>query len=306
MRDLSVMKVMVTGAAGFLGRAMCMELSRRGAEVVGVDRVAAVGCGVEHWVIGDLGEGLPADAFKGVDALVHLAWSNVPATGNTDMAEGVRGNVASSVKLFETAVAHGVKRLVYPSSGGTVYGSAAVPTNEDAPLRPQNGYAAGKAAVEHYLNALHYASRAEVCILRIANPYGPGQSPARPQGFIAVAINQVLAHAPVRLFGGRLVTRDFVYIADVAEALALSVASSAPNATWNLGSGEERGLGEVLDMVFDAIGHSVPVEEVPRRVVDIERSVLDIGRIREALDWRPRMALAEGVRATVAWQRALS
>ena len=301
-------RVVVIGAAGFMGRACTAALARAGIAVDGVDVAETPVTGAATWTIADImADGVPKGLLERADTLIHFAWRNDPGRGNLDMANDVRTNVAAAVLAFEQAGRAGVRRILYASSGGTIYGGTPpLPTPETAPIFPIGGYGAGKAAAELYLHAVALAHGVEACSLRISNPYGPGQLPDRGQGFIATAVARTLRGEPIQIFGSGAIARDYVYIDDVAEAFVLASTAETVPAVLNLGSGGERTLEELIPLIFAAVGRATEVEYVPGRAVDVPRTCLDIRRIGEALGWQPRTDLEEGLQRTVAWIRKVA
>lgn len=298
-------RVVVVGAAGFLGRACVAALAQAGLRTDGADIVPVAVPGTGRWFTGDvMADGVPAEALEGADTLIHLVWRNDPGRGNAEMETDVLTNVACAVRTFEQAARAGVQRLIYASSGGTIYGSAQhFPTSEDAPIAPISGYGAGKAAAELYLHAAANAHGIETCALRIANPYGPGQYPDRGQGFIATAIARTLRREPIQVFGTTALSRDYVFIQDVGEAFALACAAPDLPPVLNVGSSSTYSLEELIPLIFAAVGHATEVEHVAARSVDVPRVQLDIGRIQGLLGWTPHTSLEEGLARTVDWIR---
>lgn len=298
-------RVVVVGAAGFLGRACAEALVAKGMLVDCVDLAEATIPGVNSWAVADvLKSGVPRDLLSKAGTLINFAWRNDPGRGNSDMAGDVQSNVAAAVKSFEDAARAGVRRIIYPSSGGTIYGNAApLPTPETAPIRPVGGYGAGKAAAELYLHAIALAYGTQTCALRIANPYGPGQLPERGQGFIATAVARTLSKSPIQIFGKATLSRDYVYVSDVSEALVSAVEADRLPPVLNLGSGVELSLAELVKIIFATTESETQIEYLPARRVDVPRVQLDISRIREALAWEPKTSIDVGIRKTVQWLR---
>ena len=296
-------RVVVIGAAGFLGQACTAALSAAGFNVVGVDLSPMGPEGAASWTAADiLADGIPESLLANAGTLIHFAWSNDPGRGNADMTRDVHTNVACAVRAFEQAARAGVRRIVYPSSGGTIYGkNAPLPTPETAPVLPVGGYGAGKAAAEFYLHAIMLAYEVETVALRISNPYGPGQYPDRGQGFIATALARTLRGQPIQVFGTAALARDYVYIEDVAEAFVLACTAQPIPPVLNLGSGISHSIDELIPLISAATGRKAMVEKLPGRVVDVPRVQLDISLISEALKWSPRTPMEVGLQRTVAW-----
>jgi UDP-glucose 4-epimerase len=300
-------RVIVVGAAGFLGRACVKALWAAGLTVDAVDVVDSPVEGAATFTVADvMNEGVPEQLLPEAGTLFHFAWSNNPGRGNADMTNDVRTNVACAVRAFEQAARAGLKRIIYPSSGGTIYGNnPPFPTPETAPALPVGGYGAGKAAAEFYLHAITLAYGTGTCALRIGNPYGPGQFPERGQGFIATAIARTLRGQPIQVFGTASLARDYLYIDDAAECFVLACTAERVPPVLNLGSGIDYSIEQLIPLVFAAAGRETAIEKLPGRAVDVPRVQLDISRIREALGWEPRTSMEAGLRKTVEWIRPL-
>ena len=297
--------VLVVGAAGFLGQACTAALISAGFRVHCVDVLDRPTEGAASWTVADISnDGVPESLLVDTRALFHFAWRNDPGRGNDDMGNDVRTNVACAVQTFEQAARGGVKRIIYPSSGGTIYGKCPpLPTPETAPVLPVGGYGAGKAAAEFYLHAIALAYQVETCALRIGNPYGPGQYPERGQGFIATAIARTLRGEPIEVFGTTALARDYVYIDDVADGFVRACTSDRVPPVLNLGSGSEYSIEQLIPLIFAAAGCETNVDKLPGRAVDVPRVRLDASLIGEALGWRPRTSMEQGLERTVAWIR---
>jgi UDP-glucose 4-epimerase len=283
-------------------------LISEGFTVDGVDIVENAIPGVKSWTVADvMTEGVPSELLAGAGTLINFAWRNDPGRGNSDMSNDVQTNVAAAVRSFEDAARAGVRRIIYPSSGGTIYGDdPPLPTPETAPIKPVGGYGAGKAAAELYLHAIALAHGTETCALRIGNPYGPGQHPERGQGFIATAAARTLRGTPIQIFGSASLARDYIYITDVAEAFVRAVAVDVLPPVLNLGSGMDLSLQELIPLIFAAAGRKTEIEYLPARSVDVPRVRLDISRIHECLGWRPSTTMQEGLRDTLEWIRSVA
>ena len=291
------------GAAGFIGRACTRALGEAGFEVDGVDVIDEAAEGAATWTVANvMSDKVPERLLADCRTLIHFAWANDPGRGNVNMANDVRTNVACAVQVFEQASRAGVCRILYPSSGGTIYGHRPpLPTPETAPILPVGGYGAGKAAAEMYLHAIMLAHGTETCALRIGNPYGPGQWPERGQGFIATAVARTLRGQPIQIFGTASLARDYVFIDDVAEAFVLACKSKTIEPVLNLGSGVDYSLEQLIPLIFEAAERRTEIEYLPGRPVDAPCVRLDISRIAATLGWRPVTSMEQGLARTVEW-----
>ena len=286
-------RVIVVGAGGFLGRACTSALAAAGFDVDGIDVSESSVDGAASWTVADvLNDGVPEALLADAGTLIHFAWRNDPGRGNIDMTNDVRTNVACAVRAFEQAAQAGLRRIIYPSSGGTIYGKAPpLPTPETAPVLPVGGYGAGKAAAEFYLHAITLAYGIETCALRIGNPYGPGQFPEKGQGFIATAVARTLRGQPIQVFGTASLARDYIYIDDVAETFVLACTAERVPTILNVGSGVDHSISELIPLIFAAAGRETRIEQLPARAVDVPRVQLDIDLIARELGWQPRTSI---------------
>jgi len=219
-------------------------------------------------------------------------------------------NLVGFVNLLEGASKGGVKRVVFASSGGVVYGETMVfPTPENDGKRPVSPYGVSKLAGEHYLRALGLLGGFEGVAMRYSNVFGPRQDPKSEAGVVSIFVSRVLAGRPVTVFGDGTQTRDYVFVRDVARANVL--AGTAPvergegidDTAFNIATGRERTVLDVANAVMQAIGRPVPIEFAPPRPGELLRSVLDPSKAQRRLGWRPEHRFEDGLTELVAWFR---
>lgn len=306
--DLSRLRCAVLGAGGFIGTNLCRSLVGR------VDSLRAFGRrqsfpGVLRgcdWMPGDLADPtcLPA-AIAGCDVVFHLVNATTPASANVDKVADLNANVAGTLRLLDACRETGVRRVVFISSGGTIYGIPnQVPTPETAPTNPITAYGISKLAIEKYLSLYEYLYGLEYRVLRVANPFGPYQLAQKSQGAIAAFVRQALTSKPIEIWGDGSVTRDYVYIDDVIEALMLAATHGGGGRIFNIGSGEGRSLSDIVVALDGLLGFEIPVEYRPSRRVDVPVSVLDGAFAASDLGWRPRTKFEEGLQATISWMKS--
>lgn len=301
-------RCLVLGAGGFLGRALCAALRGHGAAVHAYGRrVAAMPpAGPGLWTEAAFEDGAALDgALRAQEVVFHLASSSLPADSNRDPAGDVAAQVLPSIRLLERCRAAGVRKVVFASSGGTVYGiPAVVPTPEHAGTAPITAYGINKRMVEHYLELFRHLHGLDYHVLRIANPYGPGQSPFKPQGVVAAMLHRALSGLPIELWGTGEVTRDFIHVDDVAGAFVAAARYDGPHRVMNVGSAHGRSLNQVVADVGAALGGTaLEVVRKGARAADVPVSVLDTALIRRATGWRPEVEWMDGLAGTADWMR---
>jgi UDP-glucose 4-epimerase len=243
-------------------------------------------------------------ALAGADAVFHLLGRVV--RGPADALPHPLAYVRDTAAMLEACSAAGVRKVVFASSGGTVYGAAAVvPTPESAPARPVSAYGAECLAIEAQLERHRRAAGLNYHVLRIANAYGPGQSPHRAQGVVAAMLFRELTGRPIEMWGPPSTTRDFVYVDDVCAALIAAAGYDGEQRVMNAGSSEGRTLDAVAADIAELLGAAAPaVVPKPARSWDVPVSILDTRLIRTTLGWRPRVAWPEGLAETARWLRS--
>jgi UDP-glucose 4-epimerase len=296
------MRALVIGGNGFIGSSLVDRLRAHGVTVrvldIGRPRTDVAWESVE-FVHGSLGDGsvLP-HVLAGVDVVFHLASTTVPGTSNLDPAADVQGNLVATLGLLQAMRATGVRRIVYFSSGGAVYGNTSVAAvSESQPLHPVSSYGVVKAAIENYLHMYRELGDLDPVVLRPSNPYGPRQSTAGVQGAVGTFLALALRGEPIRIWGDGEVVRDYLFIDDLVE-LAARAGVASGTGTFNVGSGTGHSLNQLCAVVSQVTRRKLDIQYLPGRPFDVKRIVLDTGAARAAFAWSPRVPLAEGVERT--------
>ena len=299
---------LVLGAGGFIGGHLCRSLRRRGAVVHGFGRRRSYPEALEgvRWTAGEFSDRAAlARAVDGAEHVFHLLGSSTPESSNKDPVADLAAGAMASLHLLEICRAAGVRKVVFLSSGGTVYGiPSAVPISEDAPTDPISAYGVSKLAVEKYLRLYHHLHGLDYVVLRVANPFGPWQDPDRRQGVVPALMQAVLDGRPAEIWGDGRVVRDYLFAADAADAIAEAAAYRGEHRIFNVGSGVGRSVLDVLEDIGAALGRpDVQAVHRPARATDVPVNVLDTSRIQRELGWEPRTGWADALDATAAWLR---
>ncbi|MEJ5021263.1 NAD-dependent epimerase/dehydratase family protein [Ochrobactrum vermis] len=306
---------LVLGGSGFIGTHLVKRLLSEGHRVTIVNRspVGKIESRFSNCAVrGQLtiiqsrfdDEPLLDRILPGCDVCVHLAGSMVPSVSIENKIADIQVNLAGTVRLLEIARRHGLAKLIYISSGGTVYGQSRNDTiSESHPTDPISAYGITKLAAEKYLQLFQRLHDLPSVILRLANPFGPGQAEKGTQGAIAVFVERILEGKPLEIWGDGSVVRDYLFIDDVVESIMRAAAYSGSHTLFNIGSGR----GTSLNEIHTEIGRHFPPFEVhhkPDRSFDVQRNVLDIRRAQEHLGWQPKIKLDEGIARYIAWRKA--
>jgi UDP-glucose 4-epimerase len=302
------MRCLVTGGGGFLGSHLVERLAAGGhsvrvLEVRPAPRDAPAGV---EWLEGDFSHReVGASAVAGCEAVFHLASTTIPKTATDDPVFDVNTNVAGSIGLLQAAVKHRVKRMVFLSSGGTVYGiPREVPIAETHPTNPVSAYGIGKLAIEKYFAMYHHLHALSYCVLRLANPYGPRQRPEAAQGAVTAFVARVVRGEEIPIWGDGSVVRDYLYVADAVDAIVQAL--DAPyTGVVNVGSGAGLSLNEVVERIEATLGIKARRNYLPGRAFDVPANVLDNRLARDVLGWQPRTPFDEGVQETARHFEAL-
>ncbi|MEJ0075849.1 MAG: NAD-dependent epimerase/dehydratase family protein [Alphaproteobacteria bacterium] len=298
----------VLGGGGFIGTNLCRRLAGRGVRVRAFSRHFSFPDamqGVERCA-GDFGDAdALAAAIEGFDVVYHLVHATPPQPANADMAGDIRNNVLPSLALFDVCRRLGVKRIVFLSSGGTVYGRATiVPTPEAAPTEPIAAYGISKLMIEKYLALHEHLYQTDYRVLRVTNPFGPFQTTAKNQGIIAALIARGLAAEPIEIWGDGSAVRDFIYVDDVVDALELASRDASDVRVFNIGRGEGHNVREIVSTIERLLGRELQIVWKDARAIDLPVSIVANTRAKEVLGWTPKTALDDGLRKTIAWWQA--
>lgn len=297
------MKIVITGGNGFIGSHLVAALAVGDAEITVVDRGKPrldTDWKKVRYVQGSFDDPAVLDrVIPGADLVYHLASTSVPGTANQDPVLDIQGNLIGTLELVQAMERAGCQRIIFLSSGGTVYGeSEAQCVAEDAACRPISSYGIVKHAIERYLLMSERAGRLRPVILRPSNPYGARQGKLGLQGLVSTAIDRISNGQPLEIWGDGSAIRDYIYIDDLVD-LMVKACRSEQTGIFNAGSGDGASVLDIIREVSSALSIDAMVRYGPGRAFDVARIVLDVERSRATFGWSPVTGLREGIRATV-------
>jgi len=303
------MKYVIFGGGGFIGSAIADRLLEEGhsLRIFERPRVPPYRTFTAHenveWISGDLQSKHDLEeAIRGVDGVLHLVSTTLPKSSNEDPIYDVQTNVIATINMLNVMVEQKVDKIVFISSGGTVYGKpVSCPLTEDHPTNPEVSYGISKLAIEKYLYLYSKLHTIKPVILRVANPYGERQRIETAQGAIAAFVSRAVGDKAIDIWGDGSVTRDYIYIQDIASAFSKALEYDGEQITFNIGSGNGTTLNTLIDLIEKITNKSVARNYLPARPFDVPVNVLDCSLAKKHLGWEPVHSLEVGLAQTIRW-----
>ena len=310
------MRLLVTGGAGFIGSHLVEALAAEGHQVAVVDNLST---GSLDNLIGlaeagrypavyqtDIAHPRLAEVFDDFrpEAVFHLA-AQVDVRVSVDQpGVDARTNILGSVNVLENCARTGVRKVIFASSGGAVYGDPrALPVAEDHPCVPMSPYGLSKYAVEHYLRIFAETKGLDYAAMRLANVYGPRQEGGEQNGVVTIFTRAMLSGRRCHIFGDGEQLRDYVYVSDVVDAFLAGLDPRA-RGTYNVGTGVGTSVNQVFAELAKATGYAAPPVYTDPRPGEVRHIYLSAARLQRELGWSPKVDFAAGVRRTVEFYSA--
>jgi UDP-glucose 4-epimerase len=303
------MRILVLGGSGFLGSHIVDKFLAARHDVCVYDlypeRFRRSPKGIKFYT-GDFGNvgALEELISTGFDAVIHCVSTTTPKSSNESPEFDIQSNVIGTLYLLDICVKHKVGKLVFLSSGGTVYGDIGDldMVDEEHAVRPMCSYGVSKLTIEHYLDVYKHLRGLDYVALRLSNPFGERQSPLRALGALTVFLHKTLKGQNVEVWGDGSVTRDFIYVGDVANAVFLATVNPV-SGIFNVGTGTGLSLRDILTHITQVVGTEPAVTWLPSRSFDVPRIVLDATKLRNATAWENSTSMEEGISITADWLR---
>lgn len=306
------MKIVIFGGGGFIGSTVADRLLRDHHEIriferprVEPYREFSANERVE-WVTGDFQSSSDvSEAIDGTDVVFHLISTTLPKNSNDDPIYDIQSNLVATLQMLNAMVAKKVPRIVFISSGGTVYGTPKyLPVDEHHPTDPLVSYGIMKLAIEKYLRLFERIYGITAITLRVSNPYGERQRVETAQGAVGVFLHRAIMGLPIDIWGDGSVTRDFIHVSDVSEAFVRALVYSGKERIFNISSEKGTSVNEIIDLLSDVLGKPVERRYLPGRPFDVPVNILSNGLARTELKWQPEILLRQGIARTSEWLKS--
>lgn len=303
------MNVLVIGGNGFIGSHLIDLLLLNGHKVrvydISPERYREPLNNVDYRIssldnIPDLYESL-----LGIDLIIHLATSSVPSTSNIDTISDINKNIIPTLNILNMAVKLGIKRIIYFSSGGAVYGnSSTIPIPESHSLKPISSYGIVKVTIENYLYLYQRLYDIRPLILRPSNPYGPRQGHYIAQGVISTFLRQIESNEDITVYGDGNSVKDYIYITDLIEQ-CYKLCFSDEIGTFNLGSGAGTSINQILESIRKLTDRPFKVQYIDKKNYDVDHFILDISKLTNILGTQTILSLDEGISEVWKWTKTI-
>ncbi|MCD6500931.1 GDP-mannose 4,6-dehydratase [bacterium] len=308
-------KILVTGGCGFIGSHLVDKLIGKGHQVVVVDNLSTgkkenLNPKAKFYRI-DIQDPKISQIFKKEkpETIFHFA-AQIDVRKSVENPIGsARVDILGSLNLLENSKKQGVKKIIFASSGGAIYGETdIIPTPENHPEKPQSPYGVEKLAIEKYLNFYKKIHGLDYVTLRFANIYGPRQNSKGEGGVVAIFTDKLLHNQTPTIYGSGNQTRDFLFVEDTVDAALKSLAYGGLSSVnslpiYNVGTGIETSVNELYKLLTEETGKDIKPKYAPAKKGEQLRSCLDSSKIKKSLNWQPKYSLVEGLRETISWFR---
>jgi len=301
--------IIIYGGAGFIGSHIVEDLVERKFNITVFDKFNSpkknIGDFVNkiEFIEGDFNNIININkSLRGKNYVVHLVSTTLPANSNIDKVYDVETNLVSTLNLLEECVKNNIKKIIFISSGGTVYGRTNKnPITEEHSTNPICSYGIIKLAIEKYLELYRNLYGLNYTVLRFSNPFGEKQNPEKGQGFIVTALYKILKGDVIEIWGNGNTVRDYIYIKDAVKSIYLSIITNTKYNIFNISGSKGYSINDILDIFRNRLKLNFKVSYLPPRNCDVPVNVLSNKRAIEYLKWKPETKLEDAIYKTCLW-----
>lgn len=300
-------KCLVLGGNGFIGSHLVDELIKKSNSVVVFDRFKNDRYLFEknkniRCINGDfLNKSDIKEALNGIDYVFHFISTTSPATAENDPKIDVNTNLLGSIQLFEECVNSNIKKIIFASSGGSVYGKSELSSTENNLTNPVSPYAINKLSIEHYLRYFKIKYKLDSVIFRISNPYGERQPFNRRQGVIPIFLENIYKDVPIKVFGSGEMKRDYIYVKDAVKAITKAYDKKTKFDLYNIGSGLDTSINDLIQLIEATLNKKFKINYSPTPLTYVDKVSLNVGRFESEFGKIAKTEMAEGLKKTYSY-----
>jgi UDP-glucose 4-epimerase len=293
--------ILIIGGAGFIGSNLSHILCEQGFKITVVDQFnVSISNPDIKFIQGNFADTNFLGALfrkEKFDVVIHLISTLIPSSDYSDFNNSKDLNSFATFELIRIMLENNSDKLIYFSSGGTIYGNCNKDRiSEDEKLQPQNYYGFSKLLIEEYIQLQARINNLKYVIIRPSNPYGKGQKAHSKQGLIAVALGKILNNKSIDIWGDGSVIRDYLHVSDLCFSINKILKSNKWSRIYNIGSGEGISVNNLLNLIENTINKKAEINYFQSRFIDVPSNVLDISKIKEETDWEPKVTLKDGIK----------
>lgn len=290
------MKYLLLGGSGFIGSRLAEKLSdQHQIVVVGHQAGLSFGNNIEYQQLDFTKCQDFTKYIQDIDVVVHMVSTIIPSDDIKNMNTEISDNVIPTITLLKN-VSNLKKKLVFISSGGSIYGENNEKNNEDSPLNPICNYGIIKLIIEKYIEMFGRYYGLDYKIIRPSNPYNEDIQHNKKQGLVPVVIDSIIKDKEINLYGGAETVRDYIHIDDLISGIRAILDYNGAERIFNIGTGKGYTTEELIKIIEEQIGKRAKINQLPARKCDVKKNILDISRIKKETNWQPTISLEEGIR----------
>lgn len=304
------LNILVIGGTGFLGSCLVSRLLKEGSAVKvfsrGNSKSIQTHVNVEY-IEGDIIKNDKLNSlFNKIDYVYYFASTTNPKSSENDLIFDLSSNLIPFISILNKCVENNIKKFIFCSSGGTVYGNSnKIPLSENSLCKPISSYGLVKLNMEFYIKYFNRKYNLSYDILRLSNPYGVNNSSKSLSGIIPTYIKNIISDNEIKVYGNGEIVRDYIYIEDFIDLNLKLLNTKEKNNIMNVGSGNGISILELIKKIESVVGKKARIEYLPKRDFDVDKNVLKITKARDIYGWEPKISLNEGIKRTLHWIKGL-
>lgn len=291
-------RIVITGGSGFIGSHLINDLlSQNHQNILSIDKKKSSNQLIKNKIGNFFDTKLLLNTLKKNDIVIHMACSSVPAISEANKEKDIRENLIGSINLFQACIKKKIKKIIYFSSGGTVYGNHGNKKIKETDIsNPINSHGAMKIAIEKYLQVFHHTHGLNYVIIRPGNPYGRTIDNNKNQGIIDIFLKKIINREPLEIWGDGETVRDYIHIEDLTDLIIKIIKSDINNEIFNAGTGKGTSINQLLEIIKNITNIEPKIKYKKNRNFDLKYNILNIKKAKDKINWKPSINIKNGIK----------